>query len=346
MNNKIEKLKNKIKSVKVDSELVTVKRQMKKIQSENRLDLNTKLWGWMFGLIGFLGFLASTCMSITAGVKTLKDLSLLAFIIGVVFIQLVVYVICIKDSIIKYRFPRYYPVAKMVQLGLLAISINYNFEFYEQKTFWNLLLSVLLEITIIVITSLGGDFRSLSYQEKRRPNLVKSGGLFSVLCMMYYNKLHKLKSKVLSEYNQNLTQSNELRRNLTILPSDLTNENLQIEDSQGLGLVKTRVKSGLSSGLSQINQELSQVKSELSPIILLKEKNLDELRFEIETYLNQNFKDGEIVTTGKIREIFNLTESQWKKIKNDLNCLETVGTKLKYKNEKEEAKNEINEIRI
>lgn len=337
MNNKIEKLRNKIKSVKVDSELVTVKRQMKKIQSENRLDLNTKLWGWMFGMIGFLGFLASTCMSITAGVKTLRNLSLVAFIIGVVFIQLVVYVICIKDSIIKYRFPRYYSVAKMVQLGLLAISINYNFEFYEQKTFWNLLLSVLLEITIIVITSLGGDFRSLSYQEKRRQNLVQGGGLFSVLCMMYYNKLHKLKSKVLSEYNQNvenLTQSNELRRNLTILPNNLTSANLQIGDSQGLGLVKSRVKSELSSGLSQINQELSQVKSELSPIILLKEKNLDELRFEIETYLNENFRNGEIVTTGKIREMFNLTESQWKKIKNDLNCIESFGTKLKYKNER------------
>lgn len=327
----IEKLKTKIKKVKIDNELITVKRHMKKLQNENRLDLNVKLWGWVFGLIGFLGFLASTSMSITGGLKSHKDLALIAFVIGVIFIQLVVYVICIKETIIKYRFPRYYLIAKAVQFGLLAISINYNYEFYDIKNFWNFLLSVLLEVAIIVITTIGGDFRSLNYQDQK---IIENGGLFSIIAMWWFNKLHKLKVKILDEYNQNitnLTQPIELRKNLTISPDNLTSEKIQIEDSQGLGLVKSELS-------SPVKLELGKVKSELSPelrkdktIILLKEKNLEELRFEIETYLKENFKEGEVITTGKIREMFDLTESQWKKIKNDLNCVETIGTKLKYK---------------
>jgi hypothetical protein len=314
----LDKLKAKIKRVKVDNELIIVKRQMNKLQNENKQDLNIKIWGWLFGFIGSLGFMASTIMSIVGGLKTYKStLGILGFVIGIIFVQLVVYVFCIKESIIKNKFPRYYTVVKLVQIGLLSISINYNYQFFDKKTFWNFLLSILLEVGIILITTIGGDFRILNFKSKKVENGLS---LLSIFAMWRNNKLHNLKVKIIREYNQNLNVLTQSENVLTIQENVLTPN----EDISELGLVKSELS-------QEVKSELSQVKTKLSPIILLKEKDYEELRFEIETYLKENFKSNDIITTGKIRETFNLTESQWKKIKNDLNCIESVGTKLKYK---------------
>lgn len=307
----LEKLKSKIKRVKIDNDLIIVKRQMNKLQNENKQDLNTRIWGWLFGFIGSLGFMASTIMSIVGGLKTYKStLGILGFVIGIIFVQLVVYVFCIRESTIKNKFPRYYTAVKLVQIGLLSISINYNYQFFDKKTFWNFLLSILLEVGIILITTIGGDFRILNFQEKKVENGLS---IFSIFAMWKSNKLHNLKVKIIREYNQNLNVLTQPENVLTIQENVLT----QNEDISELGQVKS---------------ELSQrVKSELSQVILLKEKDRTELRNEIETYLNSKFKDGELIPSGKIREMFDLTEGQWKKIKNELNNVESFGTKLKYK---------------
>ncbi len=325
---KIEDLKNKIKRIKTDNDLIVVKRQMKKLQNENKFDLNTRLWGWCFGIIGFLGFLASTAMSITGGLKYYESLGLIAFIIGILFLQLVIYVFCIKESTIKFKFPRYYLIVKLTQFGLLTISINYNFAFYDKQNFWNFLLSVLLEVSTILITTVGGDFRQLNYQDRA---IIEDGGLFSILAMWRFNKLHKLKVKILEEYNQNLdnlTQPKKLSQNLTKQTLNLTSSKIKTLDNPEFEMVKSELSQPVKTEVkTDLSTELRKDKS----IILLKEKNLDELRNEIETYLKENFKDGDVVPTGKIREEFGLTESQWKKIKNNLDCFETIGTKLKYK---------------
>lgn len=63
------------------------------------------------------------------------------------------------------------------------------------------------------------------------------------------------------------------------------------------------------------------------------ENGIIDLKNEIATYLKENFKNGDTIPTGKIRQIFDLTEGQWKKLKNELNCFQSSGTSLKYNQE-------------
>lgn len=346
----IEKMKEKIKKIKMDYNLITVKRTMSHLKNEIRYDNNTKLWGYIFGVIGFMGFSASTIMSIVGGLKTHKTpLSLTGFIIGIIFCQLSVYSICIKESTIKHKFPRYYLVAKIFQMGLFAISINYNYKFFEEKSLWNLALSILLEGSILLATAMGGDFRLLNYQENKFKR-IENVGLFSIIRMMMFNKLHKLhklRMDTFNKYNNNLndltfdlSDKQETFKNCQDTFKIVTKTSNENEAITELGQVKTELENELSQELGKVKSELSQENKKLSQelgkvknVILLKEKDLTILKNEIATYLNKNFKNGDTIPTGKIRQIFDLTESQWKKIKNELNCFQTSGTSLKYFNE-------------
>jgi|GEM_PF-6807301 len=340
----IEKMKENIKKIKMDYNLISVKRTMSHLKNEIKYDNSTKLWGYIFGLIGFMGFTASTIMTIVGGLKTHKTtLGLTGFIIGIIFCQLSVYSICIKESTIKNKFSRYYLIAKIFQMGLFAISINYNYKFFEEKSLWNLALSILLEGSILLTTAMGGDFRLLNYQENKIKR-IESVGLFSIIRMMMFNKLHKLRMDTFNKYNNNL---NDLTFDLSDnqetfkkcqetfkIVTKTSNENEAITE---LGQVKTELENELSQELGKVKSELSQENKKLSQelgkvknVILLKEKDLTILKNEIATYLNENFKDGDTIPSGKIRQIFDLTEGQWKKIKNELNCFQSSGTSLKY----------------
>lgn len=338
---KIEKIKEQIKKIKVDYNLISVKRQMSQLKNEIRFDNNTRLWGFIFGAIGFMGFSASTIMSIVGGLKTHKTpLSLTGFIIGIVFCQLSVYSICIKESTLKNKFPRYYLPAKVLQLTLFSISINYNYKFFDEKSLWNLALSIALEASVLLTTTIGGDFRLLNYQERFQK--IESIGLLSIIRMLMFNKLQKLRIATLQQYNENVA---DLTLNLTGKNEEikiLTNENNNLTQSSNdnvviteLGPVKTELENELSQENEKLSLELGKVKSKLSPelgkVILLEERSYDDLKKEVESYLKENFIDGQIIPSGKICKIFGLKESQWKNIKKELDCITPNGTSLKFK---------------
>ncbi|RPJ79857.1 MAG: hypothetical protein EHM20_00260 [Alphaproteobacteria bacterium] len=341
----IQKMREKIKKIKVDYDFISVKRTISHLKNEIRYDNNTKLWGYIFGLIGFMGFLASTIMTIVGGLKTHKTtLGLIGFVIGIIFCQLVVYGICIKESTIKQKFPRYYFVAKILQLTLFSISINYNYKFFNEKTLWNLALSIALEASILLTTTIGGDFRLLNYQENKIKR-IESAGLISIFRMMLFNKLHKLRMDTIRDYSNNLkdltfdlSDNQETFKIIDGQKNVLTESSNKIIDNPKLEPVKIELGKELNQELEKVKSELSQENKKLSQelgkvknVILLKEKDLTILKDEIATYLKENFKNGDTIPTGKIRQIFDLTESQWKKIKNELDCFQSSGTSLKYK---------------
>lgn len=262
-------------------------------------DLGTKLSGLTIQLLAFLGLVATTSMSIAGGIDDFKgDTKKFAFAVALIFAQLTIFKVSTCETIVKRSFNGHYVPLKLIQYGLLIVSINYNYKFFSDSSIITFLLCVLVDTSVIKFVTLAADMRSGRTEVNAEA--------YSLPGIFFYNLIANFRLTQIARYRVNREKLAGV--NLAKVNPELTKVNP--EPKIKVNLAKPKVEYITDVGgvnlLEEVNPKLAQV---------------------------QDFIDGltpdEIIKSGEIKANFNLSKSQWEKVRPELTGIKKVGTKLK-----------------
>jgi hypothetical protein len=177
----------------LDSKQVYLKRKQE-IKRDNKI----KRSGFLLYLLSFLGLVATTSLSLAGGYKFyIQDsFKLRAFFASIIFIELMFFVVSTYETTIEKRFNKHYITVKSLQLGLLIVSIYYNYNFFASDNLITFLMCILLDLGVIKFVSLAYDQRTLNYTFKA--NISDD---LSLLQLLFFVITAKPKIKLLRKYN-------------------------------------------------------------------------------------------------------------------------------------------------
>jgi transcriptional regulator with XRE-family HTH domain len=159
-------------------------------------NLGTKLSGLTIQLLAFLGLTATTAMSVAGGISSFEgQYKQLAFAITLVFAQLTIFKVSTCETIVKRSFNGHYVPLKLIQSGLLIVSINYNYRFFNDNSIITFLLCVLVDTSVIKFVTLAADMRSMRTEVNQ--------SAYSLFGMVVYNLLANFRLKQLAKYKVN-----------------------------------------------------------------------------------------------------------------------------------------------
>lgn len=306
-NGKIDKILNKInfkrqlsgaksKQVKAEYELMTENEKLKEVKNDVNLVKSIKINGLLLYGLSFLGLVASTSLSLAGGLPYYNGISRTAFIIAICFVQLAIFKASTLETIIKTKFNNHYISFKLLQYGLLSVSVYYNYDFFLKHSIGfkpiTLILCILLDVSTIKFISLAWDSNRLNYSKLDN---IETQGLLKMIC---FNMMFKLKLRTINLYKENVkTLKGSLEQ-----PKD----------------VRTNVKTILEQ----------PVKTSLNNVINLKTdvKTNNVLSFLVKTY-----KSGDKVDVKTLKQSFNMSAREWQKVKTEIQELVTKGTNTYYK---------------
>jgi len=260
-------------------------------------NLGTKFSGLTIQLLAFLGLTATTAMSISGGIGGFKgDARKFAFAVTLIFAQLTIFKVSTCETIVKRNFNSHYVPLKLIQTGLLLVSINYNYKFFNDDSIITLLLCILVDTSVIKFVTLAADMKSMRTEVNQRA--------YSLLGIVFYNLVANFKLAQIKKYQVNyekLTQVNPLEVSTGVNPLELKEPGLTQEEK-----------------LTQANP------------LELKEPGLtqEEKLTRIQSHIDGLTKD-ELVRSGEIKVNFGLTKRDWEKLVPKLTHIKKVGTKLK-----------------
>lgn len=269
-------------------------------------DIGTKLSGLTIQLLAFLGLVATTSMSIAGGIGDFKgDIKKFAFAIALIFAQLTIFKVSTCETIVKRSFNGHYVPLKLIQYGLLIVSINYNYKFFSDNSIITFLLCVLVDTSVIKFVTLAADMRDGRTEEN--PEAYSLPGIF------FYNLIANFRLTQLAKYRVNR------------------------EKLAGVNLAKDQKVNPIKVNLAKVNLKLAKPRvdyiTDVGGVNLLEEVNPEDQKVNPELTQVQKFIDGltpdEIIKSGEIKVNFGLTNKQWEKVRSELTGIKKVGTKLK-----------------
>lgn len=264
--------------------------------------LSTKLSGLTIQLLAFLGLVATTSMSIAGGIGDFKgDTKKFAFAIALIFAQLTIFKVSTCETIVKRNFNGHYIPLKLIQYGLLIVSINYNYKFFSDNSIITFLLCVLVDTSVIKFVTLAADMRA--NRTEVNPEAYSLPGI------VFYNLIANFRLTQLAKYRVNREK--------------LAGVNLAKVNPE---LAKPKVN------LAKKNIVVNRAEPEVNYILDVAGVNLlteaNPKLAEVQEYINKLTPD-ELIKSGEIKTNFGLTKAQWEKIRSELTGIKKVGTKLK-----------------
>ena len=331
--------------VKSDYTAIIENEKLKELKNKIRLTNSIRFSGFTLYALSFLGLIASTSLSLAGGYKYYSGIALYAFVVAVVFVQLVIFKVSTFESIIRDKFNRHYFSFKLLQYGLLTVSIYFNYAFFishmEIQSKWiTLVLCILLDVSVIKFVSLAHDNRMLNYSNSEN---VETQSLFY---MIAFNMFFRLRLKTFKAYKDNVKT----------LKGEVSKENVKSFEHVKTNVLKDDVKSDLlkenvlssktvdntqlESSVKSSNVKSPDVKTLKDNVISLDVKTNDVKRaLNIETdvktnsvkrHLVKTYKDNDLVDVKELKDSFNLTARQWQSIKKEIPELLTKGTNTYY----------------
>jgi hypothetical protein len=274
-----------------------------------------RITGLLLFLLAIIGLIATTLLSISGGANDYTNINKLAngqikdylgvfrlsgFVIGTVFIQLMIFAVSSIESFIKIKFCRHYIKVLLLQYGLLIVSIYYNYMFFGHNSMIKLLLCILLDLAVIKLVSLSMDLLTLNYSLANKKDETKN-----IFRMWIDNKLFGLKNEIIQTYNSNNNfEKLDLKNDNTEI--EVLESDLEIEDQK---LLKTGEDIGNSNVIefSRHSQDTSQ--------------DSEDTENEVESYI-KDIKTGQKINVKEIRELLKLNERSWRKFRDTSNLLE------------------------
>jgi hypothetical protein len=282
-----------------------------------------RITGLLLFLLAIIGLIATTLLSISGGASEYTNINKLfngqikdylgvfrlsGFIVGTIFIQLMIFAVSSIESFIKIKFCRHYIKVLLLQYGLLIVSIYYNYMFFGHNSMIKLLLCILLDLAVIKLVSLSMDLMTLNYSLANKKESTNS-----IFKMWIDNKLFGLKNEIIQTYNSNnkLDLKND-NTDIEVLESDLEIEVLESDlesDLEDQKLLRTGEDIGNSNVIefSRHSQDTSQ--------------DSEDTENEVESYI-KDIKTGQKINVKEIRELLKLNERSWRKFRDNSNLLE------------------------
>jgi hypothetical protein len=235
-NNK--KLKEaKTKEVEADYNLIGQNRKIKDLKREIKRDLWTQVKGFILFAYVILGTIATTSISIAGGYKDYDHY--IVFAMGVITIQLGLFLLTHNQTTIRDNYPRFLGAVRFLQIGLLILSIKFNYNFFNgDKPFSliTLILCICFDLTILTSISISADFRSLNFHAKN--NDVDLNNL-SFLKMLFFNLTAKYRINILRAFNYNKAQYDKIL-NAETFGKGKDPEDLQNKESDNIRLLEDK----------------------------------------------------------------------------------------------------------
>jgi hypothetical protein len=256
-----------------------------------------RITGLLLFLLAIIGLIATTLLSISGGANDYTNINklangqikdylgifkLLGFVMGTVFIQLMIFAASSIESFIKNKFYRHYIKVLLLQYGLLIVSIYYNYMFFGHNSMIKLLLCILLDLAVIKLVSLAMDLLTLNYTLANKKDEAKN-----IFRMWIDNKLFGLKNEIIQTYN--------------------SNNNLDLKEEVKVEVLESEYKVGTSENIENTKDN----------VLYLEDKKPSE---DIIKYI-ENYKDGDKIPVNEVKTIFGLTKRQWEKIRDNSNLL-------------------------
>lgn len=201
-----KKLKEaELKEVQSDYNLIDENRKIKQLKNEIKADKWIQIKGWLIFLYAVFGTIATTSISIAGGIAEYTHTFI--FGLGVVTIQGGLFLLTQNETTIKNRFPDFLLVVKLLQLGLLFLSVRFNYNFFNGSSSFNiftLILCICFDVTILKAITISSDFKTLNYHKNKKIEDL------SFLKMILFNLTAKFKINTLRAFNYNKAQYNLL----------------------------------------------------------------------------------------------------------------------------------------
>lgn len=202
-----QKLKEaELKEVQSDYNLIDENRKIKQLKNEIKSDKWIQIKGWLILIYAFLGTIATTSISIAGGISEYTHTFI--FGLGVVTIQSGLFLLTQNETTIKKKFPDFLTVVKLLQIGLLFLSVRFNYNFFNSGNSFNvftLILCICFDVTILKAITISSDFRTLNYHSKK----VDFNNM-SFIKMILFNFTAKFRINTLRQFNYNKTQFSKL----------------------------------------------------------------------------------------------------------------------------------------
>lgn len=244
MNNKNKIKTSQLLSAENDYKLIGQNRKINQLKQESKNDFWTKIKGIMILIYVIIGTIATTAISIAGGIAFFSHTYI--FALAMITIQLGLFLLTIAETTIKTKFPDHYIFLKLLQLGLLILSIRFNYAFFvTSKAFeiFTLILCICFDLTILKSISISTDFRQLNFHKKNDLNF-NDMGLFK---MILFNFTAKLRINTMRNFNYNKAQFEKVKV-----------ENQGINESSQLPLERDSDVLQEMEGLKQLDTENEQ----------------------------------------------------------------------------------------
>jgi hypothetical protein len=233
-NNK--KLKEaQLKEVEADYNLIGSQRKIKDLKREIKRDFWTQVKGFILFAYVILGTIATTSISIAGGYKAYDHA--IIFGLGVITIQLGLFLLTHNQTTIRDNYPRFLGAVRLLQVGLLILSIKFNYNFFNgDKPFSliTLILCICFDLTILTSISISADFRSLNFHKKNNDLDLNN---LSFLKMLIFNLTAKYRINILRAFNYNKAQYDKFLSNEGFDRNKDT-EDLQKEEADNINVLE------------------------------------------------------------------------------------------------------------
>jgi hypothetical protein len=284
--------KNKIKSAQLlsaenDYKLIDQNRKLNKLKQESKNDFWIKIKGFMILIYIILGTIATTAISIAGGIALTSNP--LVFAISMVSIQLGLFLLTMTETIIRTKFPDHYLILKVLQLGLLVLSIRFNYAFFAiGKGFeiFTLILCICFDLTILKSIAISADFRALNFHKKTDLDFNNMG----FIKMLLFNFTAKYRIYAQRKFNYNKAQLDKIKA-----------ENQKINEASKLPLERDSNVLQEMEAVKQLDTENKQA----SKLLLMNDykKSNNESKVNTESGKHQEYKN--TVVEGDRRVLLN-----------------------------------------
>jgi hypothetical protein len=297
--------KNKIKNAKLidaenDYKLIDQNRRIDKLKQEAKNDFWIKVKGYLILAYVVLGTISTISISIAGGMDEYKN----KFIFGlaVFTVQTGLFLLTMNETIIKKNYPDYIWILKVLQLGLLVLSIKFNYNFFTNHSgefnVFTLLLCICFDVTILKSVAISSDFRQLNFHKNNNFDFENMG----FLKMVWFNITAKYRINTLRAFNYNKAQFNKIKTEIE-----------KIEDQENPLLEKDKeILNNLEGDLEQDSKKL-----EASNLLLLDDYKKSDSKKSMDS---ENKKDLEYGNTDEEKDRELLLNAIFENKNNDNVC--------------------------
>jgi hypothetical protein len=268
MNNKRKLKEAQLKEVESNFDLIEANRRIKKLKREIKADKKESRKGFFIFCFAVLGTIATTLISIAGGINDYTDFRY-TFVTAMITVQLGLFLLTTSETTIKNKYPNHFAILKILQIGLLLLSIRFNYIFFarysnnDKFSAWILLLCIIFDLVILKSIVISADLRLLNHHKRNDFDFENMG----ILKMLFFNWTAKFRINTLRAFNYNKAQYKKALKENEIYINENTSVKTEMTKSTGNPKNIEADEKKLLEGEKQENFALSNDREDLLKVI-------------------------------------------------------------------------------